>query len=478
MEYPEKKPVFSEKTGFWARKSLFVRLMFAFVLVILIAVTIIYVIVNQTTTNEFRAYMYRGGMTSPDQIARELSAYYAARGSWQGVDQYFVQVFDAGMGAMMGGARGRGTPMMVGVSLTLADSNGTIIATRDGSNIGQRLTSAQLASGAPIQVGAQTVGTLIASSPNVTAFDAQQQEFLTRVNLSLLLAGVIASAFALLLGFFLFYQITSPLNALTTAARQIAAGDFSARVASPRDDEIGEVGRAFNAMVEGLAQSEAARRNMIADIAHELRNPLGVIQGQLEGMLDGVFPTTGEQIASLHDETLLLARLVGDLRDLALADAGQLRIVRQPTDLRALIEKTAGAFTLQADEKNIALTTKIADNLPRVNIDAQRIEQVLRNLVGNALRHTPDNGVVSIQCLVESGAAVVRVSDTGAGIAREDLPHVFERFWRGDNARVCAGGGAGLGLAIAQQLIAVHGGTMGVDSDAGRGATFWFTLPV
>jgi signal transduction histidine kinase len=292
----------------------------------------------------------------------------------------------------------------------------------------------------------------------------------------------------LVFGFLLFYQITSPLNALTTAARQIAAGDFTARVANPRDDEIGQVGRAFNAMAEGLAQSEGARRNMIADIAHELRNPLGVIQGQLEGMLDGVFPTTSEQIASLYDETLLLARLVGDLRDLALADAGQLQIARQPTDLRALIEKTASAFTLQADEKNIARTTKIADNLPRVNIDAQRIEQVLRNLIGNALRHTPEDGAVSVECTVHSGQSVVkdqsspyvlvRVTDTGLGIACEDLPHVFERFWRGDKARVRAGGGAGLGLAIAKQLIASHGGMIGVESDVGRGATFWFTLPV
>ena len=468
-------------------KNLFVRLMFAFALVILITVAIIFVIVNQTTTNEFRAYTFRGGMNSLDQTARELGAYYAARGSWQGVDQYFVQVLDAGVGAMMGGARGRGTLMMSGVSLTLADSNGTIIATRDGSNVGQRLTSAQLVSGAPIQVDGQTVGVLIVSSPNVTAFDAQQQEFLVRTNLSLLLAGASAGILALLFGFLLFYQITSPLNALTTAARKIAAGDFTARVVNPRDDEIGQVGRAFNAMAEGLAQSEGARRNMIADIAHELRNPLGVIQGQLEGMLDDVFPTTSEQIASLYDETLLLARLVGDLRDLALADAGQLQIARQPTDLRALIEKTASAFTLQANEKNIALTTQAADNLPLLNLDAQRIEQVLRNLFGNALRHTPEGGAVSVQCTMNSGQSavkgqslahvLVRVTDTGIGIAREDLPHVFERFWRGDKARVRAGG-AGLGLPIAKQLIAAHGGTMGVESDAGRGATFWFTLPV
>lgn len=456
-------------------KSLFVRLMFAFALVILIAIAIIFVIVNQTTTNEFRAYTFRGGTTNVEQIARELGAYYVARGNWQDVDQYFAQVLGASAG------RGRGTPMMTGVALLLADPSGTIIASREGAHIGQKATSAQLAASIPIQVDGRTVGALIASSQNLAAFDAQQQEFLARVNLSLLLAGVIAGALALLFGFFLFYQITSPLNALTTAARKIAAGDLAARVANPRDDEIGQVGRAFNAMAEGLAQSETARRNMIADIAHELRNPLGVLQGQLEAMLDGVFPTTNEQIASLHDETLLLARLVGDLRDLALADAGQLQITRQLADLRALIEKTTSAFALQANEKNIALTTPCVENLPRVNIDAQRIEQVLRNLIGNALRHTPEGGAVKIECSVVSGqpsAVSVRVSDTGPGISREDLPRVFERFWRGDKARARAGGSAGLGLAIAQQLIAAHNGTIGVDSETGRGATFWFTLPM
>ncbi|MBM3128432.1 MAG: HAMP domain-containing protein [Chloroflexi bacterium] len=460
--------------------SLFARLMFAFALVILIAIAIIFVIVNQTTTNEFRAYTFRGGTTTLEQIARELSAYYAARGGWQGIDQYFAQTFGAG--------RGRGAPMMAGVALLLADSNGTIIASRDGANVGQKATSAQLAASLPVQANGRNVGALIASSQNLAAFDAQQQEFLTRVNLSLLLAGAVAGALALLFGFFLFYQITAPLNALTTAARKIAAGDFTARVANPRGDEIGQVGRAFNAMAEALAQSETARRNMIADIAHELRNPLGVLQGQLEAMLDGVFPTTSEQIASLHDETLLLARLVGDLRDLALADAGQLQITRQPADVRALIERTAGAFALQAHEQNIALTIHCAENLPRANVDAQRIEQVLRNLIGNALRHTPDGGRVSVQCSVLSeqtlgvggqrSAVSVRVSDTGSGISSEDLPRVFERFWRGDKARTRAGSGAGLGLAIAKQLIRAHNGAMGVESEAGRGATFWFTLPV
>ncbi len=461
-------------------RSLLFRLMAAFALVILAVVAIIFVVANQTTTSEFRSYMFRGGMSQTDQIANELAAYYAARGSWQGVDGFIAS--SSGMGQMMGGGQGRGRGFgatMGNNSLSVADANGVIVAAGDGSGVGQMAPSAQLSRGTAIVVNGQTVGTLMDQSPAVTVLDAAQQDFLARVNLSILFAGIAAGLIAFVVGFVLFRQITAPLDALAAASRRIAAGDLSARVVKPQNDEVGQVGSAFNAMAETLAKSETARRNMIADIAHELRNPLGVIQGQLEGMIDGVFATTPEQIASIHDETLLLTRLVDDLRDLALADAGQLRITRQPTDLRALVEKTAAAFAPQAAEKRIALKTESAAALPVISIDPQRIEQVLRNLIGNALRHTPEGGTVSVQCSAngERSLVTVRVADTGAGIPAEDLPFVFERFWRGDKSRSRAGGGAGLGLAIARQLVSAHGGTIRVDSDAGRGATFSFTLP-
>ena len=468
-------------------KSLFVRLLAAFALVILIAITIISIIVNQSTTREFRSYMFRGRMEQSDQIARDLAAYYAARSSWQGVEGYLAQAFGFGMRPSMMSSRmmGRGMSWMMGGTVLLADAGGTIIASRDGSGVGQKVTNAQLANSIPIEVSGRTVGTLIV--PGASAFDAPQEDFLRRVNASLLIEGVVAGVIAFALGFALFYQVTAPLNALASAARRIATGDLTTRVANPRDDEIGQVGRAFNAMAEGLAQSEMARRNMIADVAHELRNPLGVIQGQLEGMIDGVFPTTPEQIASIHEETLLLTRLVDDLRELALADAGQLRLMRCPTDLGALIEKTVAAFAPQAAGKNIALKTEIVTALPQVNMDPQRIEQVLRNLIANALRHTPGDGVVRVACSVDSARAsfvTVRVSDTGPGIPPDDLPRVFERFWRGDKSRSRApfdyrsGGGAGLGLAIAKQLVTAHGGEIGVESESGRGAMFWFSLPM
>ncbi len=468
-------------------RSLLFRLMTAFALVILASIAIIFVIANQTTTNEFRSYMFSGNMTRSDTIAQQLAAYYAGRGSWQGVDALFGPAMPPGMGQMMGGGprarggSGLGFGMMAGTQLSIADASGVIVASYDGAEVGRRVTSAELARGTPIQVSGQAVGTLIEQSSAATAFDAAQQDFLERVNLSILFAGLAAVVIAVAMGFVLFRQITAPLDALAVASAKVAAGDLSARVTNPANDEVGQVGSAFNAMADSLAKSETARRNMIADIAHELRNPLGVIQGQLEGMMDGVFPTTPEQVASIHDETLLLTRLVDDLRDLALADAGQLRISRQPTDLSALIEKTVAAFAPQAAERTITLKAEMAATLPTVNVDSQRIEQVLRNLISNALRHTQENGAISIQCSViknQPSSVLVRVSDSGTGIPAEDLPFVFERFWRGDKSRSRAGGGVGLGLAIAKHLVTAHGGAIGAESSAGGGASFWFTLPL
>ena len=201
-------------------------------------------------------------------------------------------------------------------------------------------------------------------------------------------------------------------------------------------------------------------------------------------MLDGVFPTTPEQVASLHDETLLLTRLVDDLRDLALADAGQLSLHREVTDLCALVERTTDAFQAQAAEKQIALRYDLAENIPRVSVDAQRIEQVLRNLISNALRYTPAGAQVTVKLARAGNAARVEVSDTGPGIPADAREHVFDRFWRGDKSRSRALGGSGLGLAIAKQWIEGHGGQIGVISHVGgatpqsSGTTFWFTLPL
>jgi signal transduction histidine kinase len=443
-------------------KSLFFRLMAGFVLVIAVAIAVVYLIANQTTTSEFRYFMFRGQMVRIQDLADNLANYYRLGGSWQGAEAWLGSSPNAFGGMMSGG-------------MSVADARGVIVSASVPGQLGRQLSSAELAKGTPIRVDGQTVGTLIAEAGMMDAgFDPASQDFLNQVNRSLLLAGIVAGA----LGFVLFRQITAPLNTLAQATHRIAAGDLDARAEVRGEDEIAEVGRAFNAMAENLSRSEAARRNMLADVAHELRNPLGVISSHLEAMQDGVFPTDAEQVASLQDETLLLTRLVDDLRDLALADAGQLSLEREKTDLDALVERTVDAFQAQAAENHVTLANQVPSDVPAGNIDAERIEQVLRNLLVNALRYTVTEGNVTVRLLNTATAARVEVNDSGPGIPADALPHVLERFWRADKARARAQGGAGLGLAIAKQWVEAHGGQIGVTSQVGRGTTFWFTLPL
>ncbi|HZQ10422.1 MAG TPA: ATP-binding protein [Anaerolineae bacterium] len=451
------------------RKSLFFRLMGAFAVIIVVGVVVVSLVANQTTTSEFQQFMLRGQMVRAQDLTGELAVYYRTHGNWEGVNT-ILRGTSSGM--MTGG-------MMGGGGLWLADTNGIILASADDTRLGQAITTRERADDMPIQLDGQIVGILVADPQMMHGMtDAAAQDFLAQVNRSILFAGLAAATIALVLGFVLFRQITAPLNALASASDKIAGGDLNARTPVRGDDEIARVARSFNAMADHLARSETARRHMLADIAHELRNPIGVIQSHLEAMMDGIFPMNVEQVGSLHDETLLLARLVGDLRELALADAGQLTLTREPTDLRALIERTVVAFQPQANEQQIVLTTLLAENIPLLNLDAQRIEQVLRNLVSNALRYTPAHGNVSVKLVQEGNVASVEVRDTGMGIAPDVLTHVFERFWRGEKSRSRSHGGTGLGLAIAKQLVEAHGGQIGVKSSLNVGTTFWFTLPL
>lgn len=451
------------------RKSLFFRLMGAFAVIIVVGVVVVSLVANQTTTSEFQQFMLRGQMVRAQDLTGELAAYYRARGNWEDA-KTILRGTSSGM--TMGG-------MMGGDGLWLADANGIILASADDNRLGQTITTRERADGMPIHLDGQIIGILVTDPQMMHGMtDTAAQDFLVQVNRSILIAGLAAAAIALVLGFVLFRQITAPLNALASASDKIAVGDLSARAPVRGDDEIARVARSFNAMADHLARSETARRNMLADIAHELRNPIGVIQSHLEAMMDGIFPLNGEQLASLHDETIFISRLVGDLRELALADAGQLTLTLEPTNLRALIERTVAAVQPQANERQIALTTVFAESIPPVNLDAQRIEQVLRNLVSNALRYTPAHGSVSVKLVREGSLVRVEVRDTGTGIAPDALTHVFERFWRGDKSRSRAHGGTGLGLAIAKQLVEAHGGQIGVESVSAKGTQFWFTLPL
>ena len=305
-----------------------------------------------------------------------------------------------------------------------------------------------------------------------------EQDFMDRLRWSLLLAGAVGALAAGVTGLLAGRHITRRLRALAEGATAIAAGDLSRRVADSSADELGELAGAFNRLADSLASQEEARQRLVADIAHELRTPLGVLQAEIEALQDGVTQATAERLSSLHEETDLLARLVDDLRTLSLADSGQLSLQRREDDLAGIAERAIAAIAGQAQDKGINLELAVDGGLPPVTVDGDRVAQVLRNLLSNALRSTEDGGRITVAVRAEAGRAVVEVADTGAGISQEALPHVFDRFYRADPSRSRTTGGSGLGLAIARQLVSSHGGEISVRSAPGQGSTFGFWLPL
>lgn len=303
-----------------------------------------------------------------------------------------------------------------------------------------------------------------------------EQRFLGDVRRAIWLAAAIGAGVAVLAGTMTARQITAPLQALAASARRIGQGDLSREVAVSGDDEIAEVARTFNAMAADLRRAEETRRQLLADIAHELGTPLAVLQANLEGMLDGVVEATPERLAPLHTQTQILTRLVRDLRDLALAQEGQLHLDRQTTDLTALVRDVVELSRPVAEEKGIALEVDASGPLAVV-ADRDRIGQVLHNLLANAVRFSGSGGVIRLRADRGPGEARVEVTDAGPGIPPEDLPKVFDRFHRVDRSRSRATGGAGLGLTIVKHLVEAHGGRVWVRSQLGRGTTFGFALP-
>jgi signal transduction histidine kinase len=274
-------------------------------------------------------------------------------------------------------------------------------------------------------------------------------------------------------------QVATPLADVMAAVDSVAEGDLSARVPDYGPGEFGRLARSFNRMAEELERSDRQRRNLTADVAHELRTPLHIIQGNLEGILDHVYEPTEEHISATLDEAQALARLVEDLRTLSLAEAGQLDLVREPIDVAELLADVCTSFSGQAEFAGIDLRLQIEGGEPLVvDGDMGRLDQVLGNLLSNALRYTPNEGTIALQAERAEDRVRIRVTDTGSGIPPEDLAYIFDRFWKGDRSRTRQhGAGSGLGLAIARQLVHAHGGTIQVESAVGKGTTFTIELP-
>lgn len=452
--------------SFLRNRPLALKLWLIFAIVIALGTFISYVLVDRAMTREFVSFSGQRRIEEAQALAPLLAEYYAQRGSWAGVENLFKRERPG---------RGKGPPWGdPWQNFVLVDAQGQVLLGRDRPEISRNVVES---AGVPIIVNNTRVAWLVPAA-GVHHFSALEEDFLSSVRHALGLASLIAAGAALVLGGLFLRGVLAPVLHLQEAAQRVAQGDFRHRVPVTARDEIGQLAASFNTMAERLEKSEHLRRQMIADIAHELRTPLTVIQGNLQAILDGVYTPTPEVIASIHEESVLLARLVNDLRELSLAEAGELRLEKSITDLREIVQHAVIVVNPALKAKNVVLNLELPQEPVSIEIDAQRVEQVLLNLLTNAERYTPQGGQIRVTLTVRERDAVVRVSDNGPGIKPEDLPYIFERFWKADKSRSRATGGSGLGLAIAKHFVEAHGGRIWAESVQGRGATFTFSLPL
>lgn len=444
----------------------------ALALVAVLAAVGTYFLAAKALGDRFQAYRQQERQVAGQELAQLLGQFWEVRGSWTGVDQLFrsrveVYLFRQGRVVSLSGQIGR---------FLLLDREGRVVASGDPSLIGRdtsgdpTLQERSQRYGIPVLASGRQVGTLVPIDPAVLT--PLEQDFLSSVRRAALAGGAVALAIALILGTFLATELCAPLQRLIYATERIAQGDLAHRVFVRTRDELGKLAQAFNRMAEALQRSEAARRQLLADVAHELRTPLSVIRGNLEALLDGAFPLTPESLAPVYEETLHLGELVEDLRTLTLAETGHLPLEKEELELGELVAEVVEAVRPVAAEENVQIKVERDPDL-WVSADPRRIRQVLGNLLSNALRFSPPGSTITVSALRNGQEVWVSVQDQGPGIPPEDLPHIFERFYKADKSR--SEGGSGLGLAIAKEIVQAHGGRIWAENRGG--ARFTFALP-
>jgi len=463
-------------------RNLYWKLTLAFIVVTFTTTALLAVFIRITSVDRLTQLVVDQQISS---LQTSLSTYYTTNGSWANVDQSWPQMQFRNFpipaaqtpNPNSSGGRGPGNQDQRG-GFGLADAQGILVISTDPNTpVGSSVPQQTLQSGAPVTVNGKVVGTILrASQP--PGFNPQETQFLQNTNNALIYAVAGSLLVALLLGIVLSRTLTRPLKALTVAAQGISQGQLEQQVIVKSNDEIGQLATAFNRMSQEVAHENQLRRQMTADIAHDLRTPLTVISGYIEAMRDGDLKPTPQRLTLIYSEIERLQTMVGDLRMLSLADAGELSLNPLQIEPKTLLERAAALFKHQAEQQGVSIGVKAAAGLPEIQVDEARMIQVFGNLITNALRYTPLEGKITLSAQVSGSRMEINVEDTGTGIDPKELPNIFERFHRADPSRHTESDEIGLGLAIVKALIESHQGTVSAESTLGQGTTIHILLPI
>lgn len=438
-------------------------------------------VIRESTAQEVQRFMFRGGVHGIENMVENLEACYAEHLSWEScADVLHATATGNTFGMEHGTQTGEGSGAKQGqrgLSLQILDKEGNVVIDTQSATPDEQQIETSLENAIPLLYEKETTGYLVLKGQ---MFFTHQQEanLVSRLNKAALTAASITGGVALILATLLAYNLSRPIQTLIQAASKMGKGDLSQRVNVKGDTEIATLGRVFNQMADSLEATEEHRKALTADIAHELRTPLAVQQAHLEALHDGIYELSLENLIPIAEQNRFLTRLVEDLRTLALADAGELSLECTETNFPALVQRVATRFAPQAKRKGNTFDFVFAENCPTLALDPQRIEQVLNNLVNNALRYSPENQPIELRLVYDSQYVQLTVRDHGPGIPAEELPYIFDRFYKGDKSRVRSNGGTGLGLSISQKLAETHGGDLVVENHPQGGAVFTLNLPV
>ncbi len=458
------------------------KIVLAFSVIIITGTILMVSIINFSTRSGYETFARKNDINYCKSLVGPLSDYYSFYGSWNGVKAVFQPPRDR-MNQMNGGMdHGRREPQrphFMFPSVLLTDNTGLVIVDTEESSgmLREIIEKKNLESGIPVYHKDEIVGYLFAGSMIFSGLTESEELFLDEITLIIILVSLFILAFSIIFSYYFSLKITRPLVALNNGVSEIESGVYRNRIPVYGSDELSDLGNSFNKMAESLQNNDIWRKQIIADSAHELRTPVSLIQGNLEMILDGVYKADKEHLQSIYDETLVLSRLIKELQQLSNTESGNMLMNMEELDIKILVENVVELFRADEVKRKVKIINRIGDGLPFVDGDFQKLKQIMSNIFVNAFRHTPKGGSIEIKAEVDEQYVIIRIVDSGTGIASEDIERIFERFYRTDSSRNRNLGGSGLGLSISREIVKLHNGSIRAESRENQGTSIIISLP-